>query len=92
VQSYLDNESVQDKFLALLQAHKRTHNFTTYLMTHMKEERVKDINDLVKVLELGKKLREEFMAGNNPLIGQFMMKEMPEITFERFHGINQIEY
>jgi hypothetical protein len=37
-------------------------------------------------LEKSKKYREEFMNGGNPKIGLFLINELPELTFEAFHG------
>jgi hypothetical protein len=40
------------------------------------------------LLEKSKFLREEFTKGKNPVVGNFLVNEMKELTLEVFHEMN----
>jgi hypothetical protein len=54
----------------------------------MKEERGIEISQLITTLERSKTHREDFLKGLNPSIGSFLMNELLDVTFERFHSMN----
>jgi hypothetical protein len=59
----------------------------------MKEEKYEVIQTVfMPILQKSKDLREQFLAGKSPSIGAFLMRELVDLTFEFFHGMNQIEY
>ena len=71
-----------------MKRHKEYYNFVLYLSNNAKEARSETLQLFFKLLEKSKFLREEFTKGKNPVVGNFLVNEMKELSLEVFHEMN----